>query len=101
MRKRLKDKGYLKQERERTKKYKAPTASLGKEKQAEEREQGGGGGLTATHFTRNETPISEQAKNVSMVESNTVVSAYTMYRHLQQYCSQPSVCPLTVQLDFS
>ena len=25
-----------------------------------------------------------------MVESNTVVSAYTLYRHLQQYCSHPS-----------
>ena len=24
-----------------------------------------------------------------MGESNTVVSAYTMYRHLQQYCSHP------------
>ena len=24
-----------------------------------------------------------------MVENNTVVSAYTMYRHLQQYCSYP------------
>ena len=27
-----------------------------------------------------------------MGESNTVVSAYTMYRHLQQYCSHPSIC---------
>ena len=26
--------------------------------------------------------------NISMGESNTVVSAYTLYRHLQQYCSQ-------------
>ena len=26
-----------------------------------------------------------------MSESNTVVSAYTMYRHLQQYCSNPSI----------
>ena len=26
-----------------------------------------------------------------MGESNTVVSAYTMYRHLQQYCSHPSI----------
>ena len=25
-----------------------------------------------------------------MGESNTVVSAYTLYRHLQQYCSHPS-----------
>ena len=25
-------------------------------------------------------------KDISMGESNTVVSAYTMYRHLQQYC---------------
>ena len=28
---------------------------------------------------------------ISMGESNTVVSAYTMYRHLQQYCSLPSI----------
>ena len=26
----------------------------------------------------------------SMGESNTVVNAYTMYRHLQQYCSHPN-----------
>ena len=26
-----------------------------------------------------------------MGESNTVVSACTMYRHLQQYCSHPSI----------
>ena len=25
-----------------------------------------------------------------MEESNTVVSAYALYRHLQQYCSHPS-----------
>ena len=29
---------------------------------------------------------------ISMGESNTVVSAYTMYRHVQQYCSHPSIC---------
>ena len=29
---------------------------------------------------------------ISMGESNTVVSAYTLYRHLQQYCSHPSIC---------
>ena len=28
---------------------------------------------------------------MSMGESNTVVSAYTMYRHLQQYCSHASI----------
>ena len=28
---------------------------------------------------------------ISMGESNTVVSAYTMYRHLHQYCSRPSI----------
>ena len=27
-----------------------------------------------------------------MGENNTVVSAYTKYRHLQQYCSHPLVC---------
>ena len=27
----------------------------------------------------------------SMGESNTLVSAYTLYRHLQQYCSHPSI----------
>ena len=26
-----------------------------------------------------------------MSESNTVVSAYTLYRHLQQYCFHPSI----------
>ena len=26
-----------------------------------------------------------------MGESNTVVSAYTTYRHLQQYCSHPTI----------
>ena len=26
-----------------------------------------------------------------MGESNTVASAYTWYRHLQQYCSHPSI----------
>ena len=31
-------------------------------------------------------------KNISMGESNTVVSAYTLYRHLQQYCSHLSIC---------
>ena len=30
-----------------------------------------------------------------MGESSTVVSAYTMYRHLQQYCSHPSICFLS------
>ena len=30
-------------------------------------------------------------KDISMGESNTVASAYTMYRHLQQYCSHPSI----------
>ena len=36
----------------------------------------------------------------SMDESNTVVSAYTMYRHLQQYCSHPSnsLCILVVSV---
>ena len=29
-----------------------------------------------------------------MGESNTIVSAYTLYRHLQQYCSHPSICCL-------
>ena len=28
---------------------------------------------------------------ISMGESNTVVSAYTMYRHLQLYCSHPLI----------
>ena len=28
---------------------------------------------------------------ISMGESNTVVSAYSTYRHLQQYCSHPSI----------
>ena len=29
---------------------------------------------------------------ISIGESNTVVSAYTTYTHLQQYCSHPSIC---------
>ena len=29
--------------------------------------------------------------SISMGEGNTVVSAYTTYRHLQQYCSHPSI----------
>ena len=28
---------------------------------------------------------------ISMGESNTVVNAYTLYRHLQQYCSHSSI----------
>ena len=31
---------------------------------------------------------------ISMGESNSVVSAYTMYRHLQQYCSHRSISEL-------
>ena len=31
-----------------------------------------------------------------MGESNTVVSAYTMYRHLQQSCSHPSIYVLSL-----
>ena len=27
-----------------------------------------------------------------MDESNSVVSAYTLHRHLQRYCSHPSIC---------
>ena len=29
---------------------------------------------------------------MSIGDSNTVVRAYTLYRHLQQYCSHPSIC---------
>ena len=32
-----------------------------------------------------------QAKLIPMGENNTVVSAYTMYRHLQQYWPHPSI----------
>ena len=31
-----------------------------------------------------------------MGESNTVVSAYTMYGHLQQYCPHLSICTIVV-----
>ena len=31
-----------------------------------------------------------------MGESNTVVSAYTLYRHLQQYWSHPSILAVRV-----
>ena len=33
-----------------------------------------------------------QTGSILMGESNTVVSAYTTYRHLQQYCSHPPIC---------
>ena len=33
---------------------------------------------------------------ISTAESNTVVSANTTYRHLQQYCSHPSICVRTI-----
>ena len=33
-----------------------------------------------------------------MGESNTIVSAYTSYRHLQQYCSYPSICTVDMAL---
>ena len=33
-----------------------------------------------------------------MDESNTVVSAYTLYRHLQQYCSHPSTNRLSITI---
>ena len=39
--------------------------------------------------------------NTSMDESNTVVSAYTMYRHLQQYCSHPSIYREKIVLFYS
>ena len=40
--------------------------------------------------------------HISLGESNTVVSAYTMYRHLQQYCSHPSIwCFLKATLGVS
>ena len=32
-----------------------------------------------------------------MDESNTVVSAYTLYRHLQWYCSHPSIYVSPIQ----
>ena len=36
------------------------------------------------------------SKSISIRESNTVVSAYTMYRHLQQYCSHPSLSSIDI-----
>ena len=35
--------------------------------------------------------------HISMGEGNTVVSAYTMLRHLQQYCSHPSISEFKIQ----
>ena len=32
---------------------------------------------------------------ISMGESNTFVSAFTLYRHIQQYCSHPSISCIT------
>ena len=44
-------------------------------------------------FIEQECPIDTECKLYnSMGESNTVVSAYTLYRHLQQYCSHLSKC---------
>ena len=35
-----------------------------------------------------------------MGKKNTVVSAYTLYRHLQQYCSHPSVYSAVIGRSF-
>ena len=35
--------------------------------------------------------LGDSCENISMGESNTVVSVYTLYSHLQQYCSHPSI----------
>ena len=52
----------------------------------------------ATLITFRDRPLSTLPVDVSMGESNTVVSAYSMYRHLQQYCSHPSsMLPLIKQ----
>ena len=40
-----------------------------------------------TKYYQMQPPITQ---DTSMGESNIVVSAYTLYRHLQQYCSHPS-----------
>ena len=37
---------------------------------------------------------------ISMGESNTVVSTYTRYRHLQQYCSHPSISLFSSGLNY-
>ena len=39
-----------------------------------------------------------QTVHILMGESNTVVSAYTMYRHLQQYYSHPLICRMINEL---
>ena len=39
-------------------------------------------------------------KNESMGESNTVVSAFTMFRHLQQYCSHISKYDKQIEICF-
>ena len=36
--------------------------------------------------------VSSVTTFISIGESNTVVSAYTLYRHLQQYCSHLLIC---------
>ena len=38
----------------------------------------------------------DRCGNIDGREGNTVVSAYTTYRHLQQYCSHPSICVFCV-----
>ena len=44
---------------------------------------------TQMHTREHLTKIEQR---ISMGESSTVVSAYTMYRHLPQYCFYPLIC---------
>ena len=34
--------------------------------------------------------------SISTAGCDTILSAYTMYRHLEEYCTQPSICAETV-----
>ena len=48
-----------------------------------------------THLHVKEMGVPVLDLDISMDESNTVVSAYTLYRHLQQYCSLSSIYQIT------
>ena len=48
-------------------------------------------GKELTQFFTQHGPDAGWNMYISMGESNTVISAYTMYMHLQQYCSHPLI----------
>ena len=43
-------------------------------------------------FTKGQNFGLNQVESNLMGECNTIVNAYTLYRHLQQYCTHLSIC---------